>query len=745
MKNKDKLKKMTLEEKASFLSGKTAWHTTDNKDFEIKSIRMADGPHGLRIGENENTTIFPNNCAVACSFNVEISKIMGEQIGIECVENDVDVLLGPGINIKRLATGGRNFEYYSEDPLLSGKLGAAFVEGVQSNGIAACVKHYCANNQEYNRFTYDAIIDEQTLREVYLKPFEIVVKESKPKMLMTAYNKINGEYASDNSLTLRKILRKEWKYKGVVISDWGAVDNRVKSLKNSLDIEMPSTAGVTNNDVVKAVKDKKLSEKYVDESTERIIDLSENLHMSKPKLIKIPSVSRILAEQCIVLLKNENNILPLNINSKAAVFGELAEKPRFQGCGSSKINNSNVSNPLDKITQTDNNITFCRGYLSNEDIGKENEFKKAAIAAENAEYCIVFLGTDEKNEAEGYDRKDIILPKNQIEFVKKLASINKNIIVVLMNGGVVECESWKAYAKGIIEANLLGQGVGDAIADIIFGKVNPSGRLAETFPKQLSDTPGYLNYPGINNIVKYSENLFVGYKYYTSKKIEVSFPFGYGLSYSNFEYFDFYSDSNKINDDKDIKLSVKIKNISKIDGYEVVQFYINQKFLKTIPVTALVGFKKIFIKAGETALVEYTFNSKNLKHFNVTNKKYEYVTGNYEISVNKDCNTAIFTLPLEIKHKQSRDKFVCHRNTTIGELLCYKNKIGLVKEYLKGLMGVALRSNPDIEIDFNNIEKSLSYTEICMLKTYPLRAFIPLTNGFINTERLEFIISEFNK
>lgn len=681
---KELIKQMSLEEKASLCSGLNFWNTKPIERLNIPSIMMTDGPHGLRkqsegadhlgINESVEATCFPTASALACSFDRDLVKELGIAIGEECQSENVSIVLGPGANIKRSPLCGRNFEYYSEDPYLSSEMAKNQIQGTQSQGIGTSLKHFAANNQEHRRMTIDTIVDERTLREIYLASFETAVKEAQPWTVMCAYNKLNGKYCSENYRLLTEILRNEWGFEGFVVSDWGAVNDRDKGLSSGLELQMPADGGMGDNLIVEAVKRNQLSEGVLDEAVERILNIifkalenkKENVIYSKEKHHEL---ARKIAGECMVLLKNEEKILPLKKEENIAVIGELATKVRYQGGGSSHINPTKVDNAYEEIVNFagPENVRYARGYdLSIDDTIYDlaEEAKKLAIEADKV---ILFIGLPERYESEGFDRTHLNIPKNQYDLVKTLKSVNENIVVILSNGSPIEMP-FVSDVKAILEAYLTGQASGKAICDLLYGEVNPSGKLAETFPLKLSDNPSYLNFPGEVDKVEYKEGIFVGYRYYDKKAMDVLFPFGYGLSYTNFEYSNLKISKNEIDDTEKVTVSVNIKNIGDVFGKEIVQLYIRDKESSvTRPEKELKGFEKIGLEPGEEKEVTFILNKRSFAYYNVDLGDWHAESGEFEILIGKSSREIVLKEVITV-NTTSPIKTIVTKNTALGDI-----------------------------------------------------------------------------
>lgn len=641
MKYKDLIEKMTLEEKASLMSGKDFWQTQDIKNLGINSIFLADGPHGIRkqaeaadhLGLNESipATCFPTAATVANSWNEKLGEKMGEYLGEEAVSQKVNVLLGPGINMKRNPLAGRNFEYFSEDPYLAGKMAAGMIRGIQSHGISACVKHFAVNNQEERRMVIDTLVDERTLREIYLTAFEIAVKEGKTKSLMSSYNMLNGTHTNENTHLMRDILRDEWDYQGVVVTDWGGSNDRVQGLIAGNELEMPTTGGETNQEIIEAIKNGKIKEEVLDEAVDRLLDLIFTTEAAFEETNKEfnktahHQFAQKVAEESIVLLKNEDHILPLESSKKVAVIGDFAKESRYQGAGSSIVNPTSLEHTLDCLDGSGmTSIGFEPGF---DRYGKKNKKKieKACELAKKADVVLLYIGLDEVTEAEGLDRQNLSIPQNQIELLHSLYEVNQNIVAVLSCGAVVEMP-WINKVKGLVHGYLSGQAGARAILNVLTGKVNPSGKLAETYPLHYEDTPSYYQFPGKEVSVEYREGPFIGYRYFDTANVDVLFPFGYGLSYTSFEYSDI-----KVNKEG---VTFNLKNTGSIGGMEVAQLYVGCKSDEIFrPKKELKGFAKIHLDPGETKSVTIPFDDKTFRYFNVKTNQWEIEEAEYEIMI----------------------------------------------------------------------------------------------------------------
>ncbi|EJQ13588.1 hypothetical protein IE3_02487 [Bacillus cereus BAG3X2-1] len=749
------ISQMTLEEKASLCSGLDFWNTKGIERLGIPSIMVTDGPHGLRkqaegadhlgIYNSIPSTCFPSAVGLASTWNKDLINQVGVALGEECQAENVGVLLGPGANIKRSPLCGRNFEYFSEDPYLSSQMAANHVKGVQSQGIGTSLKHFAANNQEHRRMSVDAIVDERTLREIYLASFEDVIKEAQPWTVMSAYNKINGEYASENNYLLNDILKDEWGFEGFVVSDWGAVNERVAGLANGLELEMPSSFGIGEKKIVDAVNGGELSVEKLEQAVERLLYIIfkaydnqiENAVYSKDAHHQL---AREVASESMVMLKNEDSILPLKKEGTVAIIGEFAKQPRYQGGGSSHINPTKLESILEEIEMVSGektNILFAQGYnLASDDVD-ENMINEAKKIAERADTAVLFIGLPDRYESEGFDRKHLQMPENHVQLIEAIAEVQSNIVVVLSNGAPIEMP-WIGKVKGILEGYLGGQALGGAIADLLFGDANPSGKLAETFPKVLSDNPSYLNFPGEGDKVEYKEGVFVGYRYYDKKNIEPLFPFGFGLSYTNFEYSNLSVNKKEIKDTETVSVTVNVKNIGSTVGKEIVQLYIKDVESTVIrPEKELKGFEKLELQPGEEKTVNFTLNKRSFAYYNVELKDWHAETGEFEILVGKSSREIVLQDNMYVQSTTIIQKTV-HRNTLLGDIFADP----ILAPIAKGLMEKALKDSP-----FGSMaegDSDVSEMMDAMLNYMPLRALVNFSAGAFTEEMLSEIIGVLN-
>lgn len=639
MKYKMLIDQMSIAEKCAILSGKDVWHTRDVERLEIPAITLSDGPSGLRkqagkgdhLGLNASTkaTCMPSSATVANSWDIEIAEQVGRVIGQEAAVQGVQVLLGPGLNTKRSPLCGRNFEYYAEDPYLSGKLAAAFIRGIQQNGVAACPKHFAANSQESRRMISDSVMDERTLRELYLTNFEIAVKEGNPQSIMSSYNLVNGIYANENEHLVEDILRGEWGFDGAVITDWGGGNDYVKGIRAGCNLEMPNSGDDSACQLIKAVGESRILESLVDERVDQLLDLIittvKRQHNVEVSFKENHQLALKAAEESIVLLKNDNNMLPLARSAKVAVIGEFVQFPRYQGAGSSMVNATMEDRTLDMLPDYfPNAIGYSQGF-ARLDVEDEGLLSQAVKLAEGAEYVLLYLGLTEGFETEGLDRTHMRIPNNQQKLLERLSKVNPRIIVVMTAGSPVEMP-WIDHCKALLWAGLGGQASAGAALRILTGEVNPSGKLSESFPMVYEQTPVSKYYPGEQKTAEYREGIYVGYRCYETASIPVRFPFGFGLSYTAFEYTNIEITSEQA--------SFDLTNTGNSQGAEVAQLYIGLPGAKVFrPKLELKGFAKVQLDAGETKRVTIPFDDKTFRYFNVKTNRFEIEGGTYQIMI----------------------------------------------------------------------------------------------------------------
>ncbi len=693
---------LTLEEKASLTSGLDFWHTKPVERAGIPSIMVTDGPHGLRkqaeggdhlgIGSSVPATCFPPAVALGSSWDVELAQRVGEALGTEAAIEDVGVLLGPGINIKRSPLCGRNFEYFSEDPVVSGSLGAAWVRGVQSQGVGTSLKHFAANNQETDRMRASSDIDPRPLREIYLRGFQRVVEDAQPWTVMCSYNRINGVFASEDPWLLTTVLRDEWGFEGLVVSDWGAVNDRVAGLVAGLDLEMPSSGGRTDAQLVAAVKDGSLDEPALDVAARRVAELVRKVVAGAGRVggpLDVDAhhaLAREAAGRSIVLLKNEGGLLPLRKDAKLAVIGAFAESPRYQGAGSSLINPTRLDVALDEIRAlATGDVSYAPGFGLAADAGAEEttHLRDEAVAlASDADAVVLFLGLPARLESEGYDRDDIDLPAEQLALVDAVLAVNPTVVVVLSNGGVVALP-FADRVPAILEGWLLGQAGGGATADVLFGEVNPSAKLTETIPLRLSDTPAYLGFPGEFGHVRYGEGLFVGYRWYDARGLDVAFPFGHGLSYTTFAYGEAAA---SVGASGDLEVRLTVTNTGERAGREVVQVYTSLPGSAVQrPVRELKAFASVALEPGESREVVLSVRRADLAYWDVRIDRWLVEGGAYRVDVAASSRDIRSSATVEVAGDEVR--LPLSRESSIAEVLAHPVAGPVVQGALGQLMG----------------------------------------------------------
>ncbi len=743
---KELVAKMTLEEKAGMCSGSDFWHTQGVERLGIPKMMVTDGPHGLRkqngegdhLGLNDSVkaVCFPAGCATASSFDRDLIYTMGEALGEECQAENVGVILGPGANIKRSPLCGRNFEYFSEDPYLASEMAASQIKGVQSKNVGTSLKHFYANNQEHRRMTSSSVMDERTAREIYLAAFEGAVRQAKPWTVMCSYNRINGTYAAENEESLTDILRGEWGFDGFVVSDWGAVNDRVPDLIAGLDLEMPSSMGMGDKKIVEAVKNGELDEAVLDRAVERILDVLYRYEENRDKNAVFHyeedhALARKIASECMVLLKNDG-VLPLKEEEQAVFIGAFAEHPRYQGGGSSHINAWRVDSALEMAKEYP--VVYEKGFDIKEDRIDETLLNRAVEAAKKAKTAVIFAGLPDAFESEGYDRKHMRLPDCQNRLIEAVCEVNENVVVILHNGSPVEMP-WVSKVKGILEAYLGGQAVGSAVMDVLYGKVNPSGHLAETFPVKLQDNPSYLFYTGEGDKVEYREGVFVGYRYYDKKEMDVLFPFGHGLSYTTFSYSNMQLDKTAIKDTESVTVSVDVTNTGNVSGKEVVQLYVCPPAGEVIrPVKELKGFEKVALMPGETKTVTFTLGKRAFAYYDCDIKDFYVETGIYRIALGQSSRKLLVEKELKVEASAFK-KVKLTLNTTFGDIL----KIPGAAEKIKELMAKTPFEGEKPEDDGNAEMMEM------MMQYMPVRAMLSFGRGAFSQNDLENLLQDFEK
>ena len=766
------LKKLTLEEKCALLSGAETFKTRGMPEHGIPQIWLSDGPHGLRkqAGESDHlglnpsvpATCFPTASAVANSWDAALGEEIGAALGEEAAAQEVSVVLGPGLNMKRNPLCGRSFEYFSEDPYLAGKLAAGYIRGIQSKGVAACPKHFAVNSQETRRMASDSIVDERTLREIYLTGFEIAVKEGHPRSIMSSYNLVNGTYANENKHLLMEILRDEWGFDGAVITDWGGSNDHALGVKNGSTLEMPAPGGDSVRELLAAVESGKITESDIDA---RLSELLPLVFDTKAALDAAPrefdaaahhALARRAAEESLVLLKNEDSLLPLAEGTKVAVIGDFAKNPRYQGAGSSMVNSTQVDVLLDKLIDSELNVI---GYQQGFDRhGKPDAAlqKSACELATQADTVILCMGLDEIAESEGLDRSNLRLAQNQVDLLQAVAAVNPKIVVVLYSGSVVETP-WLDNCQALLYAALGGQAGAGAVADALTGKVNPCGKLAETWPLAYADIPSAADFATRRKTVEYREGLYIGYRYFTTAEKAVRFPFGYGMSYTTFAYSDMAADEQGV--------SLTVTNTGSVAGTEIVQLYIAKKSSELFrPARELKGFARVTLAPGEKQRITIMLDDQAFRFWNVTANRWEIEGGEYELlvgasvedirlcekisvhgtatvhpyeDVDLDCYYKGDVLSVSdadfeklLGHPIPNGKTKIDRNLTLGELNHARSPLGwLVWLVLTILLDVSYkRGKPDLNILFQY--------------NMPLRALAKMTNGAISMGMVDGIVME---
>ena len=774
------LAEMTLEEKAQMCSGRDFWFTQDNERLRIPGVMMCDGPNGLRkqtgegdhlgINESIETVCYPTASAFAASFDRELLEQLGELLGQECQAEHVAMLLGPGVNIKRSPLCGRNFEYFSEDPYLAGKLAASYIRGLQSQGVAACVKHFAANNQETRRMSGSSRVEERTLHEIYLPAFEDAVKEGHVRSVMCAYNAVNGTFCSENEELLNGILRRDWGFDGFVVTDWGATKRRPLGIKAGVDLEMPGSRQGKTEAILKALEEGTLTREELDQAVRNQLRfVREALENQKEDAVFDREAARRKAEEfaaeCAVLLKN-NGVLPLKKGSRVAFIGSFAEKPRYQGAGSSHINEKHPMAALDCTEGMQ--VSYARGYdvsggqmeevsgSQMEDVsGKRTEkisggqtedafgrptenalLKEAVETARNADVAVIFAGLPESFETEGCDREHMRMPENQNVLIREIAKVQKNTVVVLHGGSPMELP-WYDDAAGVLLVHLGGSAVGAATVKLLTGEKNPCGRLAETWPLRLEDNPSYLDFPGENGVANYREGLFVGYRYYDKKKMQVRFPFGYGLSYTAFEYSDLKLDRERVGDGETLRVSCRVKNAGNRDGREVVQLYVAPENSGVIrPVKELKGFAKVSLAPGEEKEVSFLLDKRAFSYYEERIHGWFEESGSYGILVGASAADIRLSGRVEVESADEIPmEYTCF--STIGDLAATAKG----REVLKGLLHRADDSQEMHEAQMSqNMGEGTDKMMQSMMMEMPLGALVSF--GRMTEGQLEALLGE---
>lgn len=746
---KNLVSQMTLEEKAGMLSGLNMWYLKGVERLGIPSVMVTDGPHGLRkqagagdhLGLNESVVsiCFPTAASLASTFDRELVGKVGEALGDECQAENVSVILGPGANIKRSPLCGRNFEYFSEDPYVAGEMATAHINGVQSKNVGTSLKHYCVNNQETLRMSVDTIVDERTLREIYLAGFETAVKKAQPWTVMGSYNRINGVYGCENPHTLTEILRNDWGFEGYVMTDWGALNDKIASIKAGLDLQMPGGNASFDQELVDGVKNGLVEEALLDQCCERILNITYRyLENRKENAVFEYEAHHALARKVetegAVLLKNEG-VLPIASGKKVALIGKFAAEPHYQGGGSSHINSWKVDGAVEAFKEYDGEVVYAQGYITEKDEADCALVNEAVEAAKSADVAIVFAGMPEGFESEGFDRKHLYLPGCQNELIDAVADANPNTVVILHNSSAVMMP-WLEKVSAVIEAYLGGEAVGGAMFDIVTGKVNPSGKLAETFPLCIEDTPAYLNFPGYKGVVEYKEGIFVGYRYYDARKMDVLFPFGHGLSYTTFEYSDLEIEKSAIKDDETVNVSFKVTNTGKVAGKEIAQLYVAHKDSSVARAPReLKGFEKVELQPGETKKITITLDKRSFAYYDADANDWVVEDKTYGIEVGASSRDIRLTGEIAVSPVKGTYKTVS-LNSTIREIM----SIPAGAEIFGGILNAFAPPAP--EGDEGGLGMGMSFME--MMGDSPLRAMVAFSGGRFPKDKAQAIIDAVN-
>ena len=748
--------RMTLEEKAGLCSGDDFWHTKAVERLGIPRTMVSDGPHGLRkqsdkadhlgINDSIEAVCFPAASATAASFDPELIREMGEALGDSCQHEKVSVVLGPAVNIKRSPLCGRNFEYFSEDPYLAGRMCTALIRGVQSRNVGTSIKHFALNSQEHRRMSSSSDADERTIREIYFPAFEMAVREAKPWTVMCSYNKVNGVYASENRWLLTEVLRDEWGFDGYAVSDWGAVSDRVAGVAAGLDLEMPASGGINDRKIVEAVRAGKLDEKLVDQACERILTIVyrylENAKPDTPWDLEAQHEQAAqIAADCMVLLKNEDGLLPLDKEDNAALIGEFAEKPRIQGGGSSHINCFRITGALEAARAAGLKVSYAPGYSVEKDELTDERLAEAVAAAKTAKTAVVFAGLPDSYESEGYDRTHMRMPECQNRLIEAVAEANPNTVVVLHNGSPVEMP-WIGKVKAVVEAYLGGQAVGEGTVRVLFGDVNPSGHLPETFPVRLEDNPSFLFYGGEGNRTEYREGVFVGYRYYDKKKMDVLFPFGYGLSYTTFAFSDLRLSADRIKDTGTLTVTAKITNTGTRAGKAVAQLYVGDVESTPIrPVRELKGFSKVMLQPGERRDVFFTLDKRAFAYWNEEIHDWHVETGEFRVEVGDSSRslplsaTVLVESTVELPRHYSADSIYL-------DVMADPKAGAVMTDFMKKTMEVFGHENGSGGTEAAKEAVSEEMT-LAMMKYMPLRGILSF-GGSDNAEELEKLLEQLN-
>ena len=745
------ISQMTLEEKTALLNGKDFWHLKGVERLGVPSVMVTDGPHGLRkqqagadhLGLNASVpaTAFPTASATACSFDRELLYQMGQALGDLCQEEDVSVILGPGANIKRSPLCGRNFEYFSEDPYLTGEMAAAHIRGVQSRNVGTSLKHFAMNNQEHRRLSVSVEADERTMREIYLTGFEKAVRQAKPWTVMCSYNKISGVYSSENRWLLRDLLRGEWGFDGYTMTDWGACADHVKGVLAGMDLSMPSLGDAADAELAQAVRDGRVPESVVDEAVKEILTIVDRYvtnHKKDPdfSLGVQHHLARKIARESAVLLKNDG-ALPLKSSGRIAFIGAFAETPRYQGGGSSHINASETTSAL-QAARSVAQVRYAQGYRTDSGETDAALRDEAVKLAQESDVAVVFAGLPDAFESEGFDRAHMRMPDCQNELIDAVCAVCKKVVVVLHNGAPIELP-WFDRVQAVLEMYLGGQAVGGAAVDLLFGAVSPCGKLAETFPLRLEDNPSYLNFPGDGDHVRYAEGLYVGYRWYDARKMSVRFPFGFGLSYTTFEYSNLRLSAEKLDADGTLEVSMDVTNTGKFGAKEIVQLYVASAHDGVSrPVQELKGFEKVYVAPGKTETVTMALDRRAFSYFNTDIHDWYAEDGAYEIRIGASSRDIRLTAKVELTGAKPLPVRVT-ADTTIGDLMRIPGADKLMAKVM-GAMGGAFGGG-----DTPDLGEGADAMMAAMIEGTPLHSCKSFTGGAFTDEMMNGLIDALNE
>jgi beta-glucosidase len=747
---------MSLDEKAMLLSGDGWWTTHCIVRLGIPSIMMTDGPHGLRkvagggLSTGVPATCFPTASALASSWNTDLLEKVGVALATEAHANDIQIILGPGINMKRSPLGGRNFEYFSEDPFLSGKLAAAYINGVQSQGVGTSLKHFAANNQEFERMVSDSVLDQRTLHEIYFAAFEMAIKDSQPWSVMCSYNKVNGVYASESRFLIKDILKDRWGLKGFAVSDWGAVNNRVAGVNAGLNLEMPGSGEYNRRKIVAAVGSGEIPIAQLDQTVSELLAVILLADQNRrPEVQANLEIHHLLAQsaaaESMVLLKNADQILPLDFSSvsKLAVIGTFAKSQRYQGAGSSQVNPTYVSSPIEELakrTREKINLVYGGGY-GPDGVVSDELIREACAIARDAEAAVIFAGLPDSYESEGFDRTSLGMPEGHNKLIASVSAVQPNVIVVLMNGSAISMP-WEPQVKAILEAWLGGQAVGAAIADVLTGHVNPSGKLSETFPLRLEDTSAYPEFPATHQEALYGEGLFIGYRHYDKRKIAPHFPFGFGLSYTTFEYSKMEISPTRMNETGVAVVQATIRNSGQLAGKEIVQLYVHEQKTKLIrPEKELKGFTKIALNPGEEKTIRFELGRRAFAFFDPSINDWSVNPGRFDILIGPSSNTLPLAVTIDIEGEHSVYPSL-NRSSLLKEFRDHPKGKEFFSELIGafGLLETGNSNEKERTPEQEATDKKADMAVMAFLNDMPANKAMAFSEGRFSEERLDEIL-----